>query len=225
MATWNSAFLLNPKSTDTPTQGDDEIRTTRSAIQERIKNEHTTYDADATGGVAALDWLHKAGSAVGYYLATASAPAVGLSGSPLTAGQLWYDTTLEAFKVWTGAAWITIAYKTLADSPTLLKTKVVDVGDWNMDATASVAVAHGLTSTKIRAYKAIIRNDADTITYPLEYYMSTSIGGVPVTCPSGRIEAGAANMTLTRFATGTFDSVNFDATSYNRGWITIWYVP
>lgn len=211
MATWNSLFLLTPRSYDSPTQGDDEIRTFKAALQERIKNEHTTYDADATGGVAALDWLHKAGSAVGYYLPTASEPAVGLSTSPLKAGALWFDTTTLGLKIWTGAAWIS-----LDPSVTPLLTKVIATGDWNMDTTTGLNIAHGLDSTKIRTIAVFIRNDlSPTVYHELDYGAGQS----------GYGRWDAVNINLTRYDAGVFDNTNYDAVAYNRGWITIWYVP
>jgi hypothetical protein len=236
MATWNAAFLSNPKSSDSPSQGDDEIRNLRAAIQERIKNEHTTYDADATGGVPALDWLHKAGSSISYYLPTASEPAVGLSGSPLKAGALWYDTTLDVIKVWTGAAWVIAAdnilgttaraallqviVSVLAVSPTIVLTKVLDIGDWNMDSTTLKSVAHGLDATKIRSIKALIRDDAGTSVYDIGNNAGAS------SYPGGSVAAlGATDITLNRLSAGTFDSTTFDATTFNRGWIVVTYVP
>jgi hypothetical protein len=150
--------LDNPRTSDTPTQGDDEIRALRAAIQERIKNEHTTYDADATGGVAALDWLHKAGSSISYYLPTESAPTVGLSGSPLKNGALWYDTTLDVLKVWVGSGWTVVALNVMQGASraslaslgaTGLYTKVLTLNWPIFDIAASAA--HGLDVTKIRS--------------------------------------------------------------------------
>ena len=44
-----------------------------------------------------------------------------------------------------------------------LSTKIIEIGDWNMDSTNSIGVAHGLTLSKIRGIEsAIIRDDGDT---------------------------------------------------------------
>jgi hypothetical protein len=91
MATWNSSFQQTPKATDSPTQGDDTIRGLAAAIEERIKNEHTTYSGDSTSGVNTADWLHKAGSAVAFY--TDTEPVTRLSGEALVDGMLWYHPT------------------------------------------------------------------------------------------------------------------------------------
>jgi hypothetical protein len=97
-----------------------------------------------------------------------------------------------------------------------LKVKVVEIGDWDMDATATINVAHGLTYAKIRFATASIRNDGDTDVYMLAY---TSAAG----SLGGGVSWDNTNIALTRDSGGFFDNVVFDATSYNRGWITIWY--
>ncbi len=97
------------------------------------------------------------------------------------------------------------------------KTKILDIGDWNMDSTASVSVAHGVTASKIRTVSVTIRNDAGTATYPLE---CAEIGDAP----GGYWQYNTTNVVLNRVAARRFDEVNFDATSYNRGWVTIKYV-
>jgi len=106
-----------------------------------------------------------------------------------------------------------------------LRRKTIEIGTWDMDATASVTVAHSLSATewtKIRSVELMIRNDAGlTATY---YNDSTDTsanadGGIEVT------SIDATNVTLNRADSGTFDSVSFNDTadSYNRGWITVWY--
>ena len=104
MATWNANFQGVPANTDTPTLGDDEIRATRSAIEERMKNEHLTYSGDSTLGAATSDWLHKPGSAVPFYQTTE--PATRLSGVALINGLLWYDTTTNRLKIRVGGSFV-----------------------------------------------------------------------------------------------------------------------
>jgi len=98
----------------------------------------------------------------------------------------------------------------------------IEIGDWDMDTTASVNVSHVLSLTEwktIRQIDVIIRNDGDTGYYPLRkgYDGVTGNGFVNV--------IGSTNITLNRVTGGDFDNVNFDSTSYNRGWITFWYKP
>lgn len=95
---------------------------------------------------------------------------------------------------------------------TFLKTKVIDIGDWNMDTTASVNVAHGLTLGNIRSIDVKIRDD-DGVLFDL---VSTSSGN------SGSYSStGSANIVLRRVSGLGFDNTSFDSTSYNRGWVTI----
>ena len=44
-----------------------------------------------------------------------------------------------------------------------LLTEVIDIGDWDMDTTSSIPVAHGLTQSKIRTVTATIRSDDGSI--------------------------------------------------------------
>ena len=39
----------------------------------------------------------------------------------------------------------------------------------------------------------------------------------------GAVVTDATNVAAIRFATGHFDNVNYDATTYNRGFVNIWY--
>lgn len=98
-----------------------------------------------------------------------------------------------------------------------LHTKVLEIGDWNMDATASVNVAHGLSDiTKFRVVSIIIQRDASVALEPLDYAGSAGTS-------QGWFNVGTTNVGLSRLSGGVFDSVNYDSTSFNRGWITITY--
>lgn len=99
-----------------------------------------------------------------------------------------------------------------------LKNTVININDWNMDVTATVSVAHGLTLANIRRVTALIRDDSNTTYTSLEYGGGGS-GGI-----DGYIYVNATNIVLTRITARYFDGLGFDATSYNRGWIVIEYV-
>jgi hypothetical protein len=97
----------------------------------------------------------------------------------------------------------------------VLNTKVIDIGDWNMNSTTTIVVPHGLTLAKIRPPMAVlIRNDPDTA------YSSLEARGAAV---AGWLEANATNVILNRIVGQSYDSTAYDSTSYNRGWITIRY--
>lgn len=96
------------------------------------------------------------------------------------------------------------------------KQKIVDIGDWNMDATTTVfGILHGLDPTKIRGVNVLIRNDSATTSFNL---LDQATNGA-------MIQVLATSITLTRQHLGFFDNFNFSVTPYNRGWIVITYVP
>ncbi len=101
-----------------------------------------------------------------------------------------------------------------------LRTKIVNIGDWNMDTTEDKPVTHGLTLSKIRSVSAMIRNDAGNFQYDL-YQYDHSAGNSFI--DGGIISISATAITLRRMTTGFFDNANFNSTSYNRGWVTIVY--
>jgi len=98
-----------------------------------------------------------------------------------------------------------------------LNVKVIDIGDWDMDAAPTAQVAHGLTHSKIRNISVLIRRDDDLFYYDFDAqnYTETS---------SSDINVGSTDVNLIRATTGFFDSGLFNSTSYNRGWITIQYI-
>ena len=100
-----------------------------------------------------------------------------------------------------------------------LNTKVVNIGDWNMDATGNVNISHGIADfTKIRSVKVLIRNDADSQLRDLYRPDSPTAGGYVDYIDSSIVRLGRA-------ASGEFDSTNYDSTSFNRGWIIIEHLP
>jgi len=76
-----------------------------------------------------------------------------------------------------------------------IKTKVLEIGDWDMDTAASVNVAHGLTHTNIRRITALIRNDDDSFFRMLDNDDSAAIA----------ISSNSTNIILSREASGAFD--------------------
>jgi hypothetical protein len=97
-----------------------------------------------------------------------------------------------------------------------IAVKWIAIGDWNMDTTSTIAVAHGLDLAKIGMVSVMIRNDADTARYQL-------IGYDSATLPANVDVIDATNVNLFRRTGDAFDNANFDATGYNRGIIRIEY--
>ena len=115
--------------------------------------------------------------------------------------------------------WRCLNYQTVdgRDLNSLLKTKVIDIGDWNMDTTGSVSVAHGLTVGDTRSVSVLIRDDAGTVHFDFPAY--AVLGS-----DDEQIQLQTTNVVLERATGGIFDSGGFNSTSFNRGWITIQYV-
>jgi hypothetical protein len=101
-----------------------------------------------------------------------------------------------------------------------LKVKVVQIGDWNMDTSGSVSVAHGISdSSKIRDLRVMIRHDSSSTLYPLTY----TIDNTNTTPQGGLGNISTTHITLNRLDGGVFDGSSFNSTGFNRGFITIIY--
>ena len=89
----------------------------------------------------------------------------------------------------------------------------IDIGDWDMDENASPAVTPTIAfdEQKIRMIQVVIRNNDGAQVY--------DFGADP-----NPIHVSGANILLTRSGSGFFDNTSFDSTSFNRGWVTIFYV-
>lgn len=106
-------------------------------------------------------------------------------------------------------------------SPSIVSTKkkIIEIGDWNMDAAFGKNVAHGLSDIKkIRKISVMIRGDSDVSFTPLnivDYTDGTMQGGIAA--------FDTTNIVLARKTGGTFETAFFDSLSFNRGWVTIEY--
>lgn len=101
--------------------------------------------------------------------------------------------------------------------------KVIEIGDWDMVSTPSVFILHGMTVSKIRSIHVFVRNDAGTNISNLMVPDVDSASSFPET--DGAVGANATGVILQRRTGGNYDSVNYNSTSFNRGWITIEYIP
>lgn len=106
------------------------------------------------------------------------------------------------------------------DGTNLIHTKIIEIGDWNMDTTTYIEVTHGLALSKIRGVSAIIRSDNGLAHTPLVRCYSNTNG----TMQGHVVGITGTTVALQRLDGGVFDSASYSATSYNRGWITITYV-
>lgn len=99
------------------------------------------------------------------------------------------------------------------------RTEILDLGDWNMIADTNIDVAHGLEYDDIIKAEVFIINDADTA--------KDSIGtgaSATDTTPQGYVGTiDTTNVNIVRLTGGKFDHTDYNATSYNRGWVVITY--
>lgn len=101
-----------------------------------------------------------------------------------------------------------------------LNTTIVNIGDWNMQGGGFVSVAHGVADyTKIRSVSVMIINDSATELRPLvtvNYLTGASNGG--------SINAiNSTTINLSAIVGGIYDDAAYNATSFNRGYLTITY--
>jgi hypothetical protein len=104
----------------------------------------------------------------------------------------------------------------------IFKTKILDIGVWDMSMTDHVNVAHGLDVTKIRSVDVIIRGDP-SLPGPFSFFTQKNSSGVHVA--SGSFIFDATYIGLYREPITLWTGTNFDNTSssYNRGWVKIEY--
>ncbi len=100
-----------------------------------------------------------------------------------------------------------------------LLTKVIEIGDWNMDLNSEIQISISpIDISDIRVIQVLIYSDAGAFAGDTRHFSLYADGG------SGwHGSAGETDITLNRAPGGLFDNANFDATSYNRGLVTIWY--
>lgn len=103
---------------------------------------------------------------------------------------------------------------------TIPRTIMIEIGDWDMVANSQLNVAHGLTYAQIVAVRATIRNDTDSDRN--QAHASRLAGGASY--PDLMVwDWDNTNVVLARRTGGDFDGLNYDSTSYNRGWVIIEY--
>jgi hypothetical protein len=102
---------------------------------------------------------------------------------------------------------------------TIPRQKVIEIGDWNMDTTATKTVSHGLTLATICGVRGVVRDDAGTEHFGMLTLQDDITNyGVRIT------DVSSSLVNLERETGGTFDGNGFDSTSYNRGWVIVDYL-
>lgn len=98
-----------------------------------------------------------------------------------------------------------------------LASAVMEIGDWNMDLTGNVTLVHPVAdgNNRIRYITVSIRDNAGTTVRPIQF-----VSGL---APSGSVRWGVNSVTVDRATAGHFNNATYDSTSFNRGWVTIWF--
>jgi hypothetical protein len=204
----------------TDTQADHGWHREGSAMAYVDTAEPTTRPDGTTALTAAIDegrlWIDTDGGATPYYYTSGGAWAKCFSsitddGTDVTFGN---DVTVTNDLTITG---VTTASGGIdaGNTGTTFKVKELDIGVWDMDATASVTVAHGVTESKIRAVSVLIRSDTNDY-YPIDWNTSgTNAAG------NWRLVSDTV-VQLNRTTGGSFDSANFNDGS-SRGTIYVTY--
>jgi len=95
-------------------------------------------------------------------------------------------------------------------------TKVIEIGDWNMDSTSIVSINHNLTFTDIIGIQILIRDDGNSLKTELSHLDSTTV--------SGTYSINSTLVTMIRTSGGFYDNTTYDQTSFNRGWVILSYL-
>jgi hypothetical protein len=100
------------------------------------------------------------------------------------------------------------------------RVKVIEIGDWNMTTGGTKGVALNLAAGAIvTGILFEIRNDAGNYEGDAKFPTASSGGGLEAAVQSH----GAVTATLWRKAAGWYAGGNHQNTSYNRGYLTVFY--
>ena len=106
------------------------------------------------------------------------------------------------------------------DGVNILKTKVINIGDWDMVTDSFVSVGSGIARANIRGISVIIiDDDAPGVGVALDINWTDGSG----TGNQGISISSSGIIGLYRQNGGAFDNTDYNSTSYNRGWVTVTY--
>ncbi len=97
--------------------------------------------------------------------------------------------------------------------------RIYDMGEWNMDATTTLTIVHGLPSiVNIRSLQATIRNDTGML-IQTSTFAGLATGDVDI-----QVACNTNTLNIVRLTGGFFDSTGYNATAStvaNRGWFLL----
>ncbi len=104
-----------------------------------------------------------------------------------------------------------------------MRCKILEIGEWNMDATAQKIVPHGFSDiNKIRRLETFVRMDSGLTSVR---NLMWGVSNTNTTTQGTISQIDNTNVYLYRLNGGLFDATTFNQVAgFNRGWITIWFV-
>jgi len=236
---WTTGWEALPANLSSPSLGPAYIRGLKTAIHERMWNEHGTYSNANSGadGSPSKDWVHKAGSAVAYYVTTTPTkrPDASTAFTTSDTGRVWVNSTSRAVKALSGTAFSPVSgheYHKFLNS----KFFVVSIGGWKMGDSLSqnfkniplyFSTYPFLSQAQFRRIAAIIQSDGGNCWWPFPNtdgsLFRTTDNAHSLLCTREppfqwlRLQRGGIQVTspyMTRFSN----------TSINRGWVVVEYV-
>lgn len=151
-------------------------------------------------------------------LTTVSGSKIGLNIQNVDSNLIDGTTTMTGQLNLTNSVYITGGLATGGDT-TLIKTKTVSIGDWNMDADATATIAHGLSNFFPIDVGGMIVNDSGGTFRPIGNYTTANAG---TSVDLGVDKVDATNVILKRGS--ALDNTSYDQTSYNRGYVVVRYI-
>lgn len=214
IAIWNGGAALTSDSTLLYNTTIDELTVSGTVIQNSVITGLAGLSFYGVGGAITSLIRHD-------FTPTSSLPSIRLgtiSTDPSSLGNsdMWYNSTSHGIKARLNGS--TESIVTLADTTKVLKVKLIEIGDWNMDTTANVSINHGLTLAQIRSVTGVIIRDDSSFYFPIG-----SVNGGAGLISAGFGSISATQVAIFRTTGGDFDTANYDSTGFNRGWITITY--
>jgi hypothetical protein len=106
---------------------------------------------------------------------------------------------------------------------TIPRQLIVSIGDWNMNSTASVTVAHGLTGSKIKSVTGSFRNDTGNGFFPIT---SGKVQDSGVYAYQVYINNWDATSIYVYRGSSTYEAGNaeYDGTGFSRGELIVSYI-
>lgn len=113
-------------------------------------------------------------------------------------------------------------YEPIGNNPDGLITRVIEIGEWNMQSSNALVSLNGISFNKIISVSVLVTNDAQNFKAPIDY-----TGNAADSPPAGGYYLSSSNNSIivTRRNGGYFDDTNFSSILINRGWLMLTLLP